>query len=1670
MLKKSIFFLLLSLTMAMFFAAGCSNEETTDDKTDTGGDTPGQLPPIREAEGAGMLSEGIGSNIIPTVIPSNAKFDTPEVQEFVELYLEAIRNMPMFGRSARAARSSVFHGNHGAVRIGFESGGNLDRDGYSYESITNEFFDFSNTDSLFLGGSVGYLNTLTKTTKTEQANGIIRFTGKFRGSIHFENITYNVKTKNRTRGNFYLLSGEARVNLPDSLIKAFCYMPTKEEIEVIVKDTTPDFRKVDSISAEIPTSVTLGDIVPLLASVLPWDATNRIITWTATGAKIDANRRIIFDQAGTARITATIANGTAQNRAYTQSWTVRVVSKDEFVGVERIRINIPSTVTVGTLIVPFEAILEPTVLPANATDQSIEWSAEGATIAPPRGIPVSISFNTLGTATLTATIAKGRLDGKDTIAFTQSWRIEVTPPNDTIPTFVPVEEIVIAGEIPDTVTRGTWVSFDELQPRVIPENATNKEIEWGSINATINASSDGKTILMFDSEGAAIITATIMNGLGTGRNYTQSWTVTVTARDTIPNDTTPTFIPVSDIQAIFPDSAEAGTNVALRAEVIPQNATNRAIVWTAVGATVTANSVMFDAAGTALITATVRNGLSNEQSPMGADGNRLNDFSRTWQVTVIKPDTTPTFIPVTNIREEFPLTMETNSSFTLAGTVIPENATNGKTIHWTVNGDVLSFNPNTNRGTWSNNPHTATITATILNGASPTENYVQSWTVQVVGDTIPNDTIPTFVPVDSIQLLQPLPTTTQIDGLSHPLAATVLPENATNQNIEWTATGATITVVPDTVASEIRRVAMVTFDQAGTATVTATIQSGASTTQNYTQSWTVLVTAKDTIPNDTIPKDTTTFIPVSDIQAFFPDSAEAGSSVALRAEVIPQNATNTTIVWTANNATIAANSVIFDAAGIAVITATVRNGLSNEQSPMGADGNRLSDFSRTWQVTVIKPDTTPTFVPVSDIQLQQPLPTTTKIDGMSHPLTATVLPSNATNQTIEWSATGATITAASESRVAMVTFDQAGTARVTATIRSGTSATQNFTQSWTVQVVGDTIPGDTTTFVPVREIDLLSFPSTVHNNVGFYLETRSINVLPANATNKIIEWSAVGATIVEEETGMQIHWGNPGTATITATIRNGKSSTEDYVQSWNVTVTQGGGGNDTIPTIIPVREISGNLELQGDRIDLTRMTVLPENATNKNITWTTNPGGAQIIMGANNEPAFIQLTSTMMALGMSITVTATIPSGLSPTMPYTQNWTITVPGGTDPTFVPVQRIEGFDFPQQIVVGSNAMARVTQAKIVPENATNQQVTINVSGAMYEQLSGMVTFNQVGTATITATIQNGTAVGTNFVETWTVQVTQGGGGNDTTSNFVPVVIIEAPTIQLQVNVGGVAYLTGNLGRIVVRPENATNQNITWNVSGANYQATSGMVMFNQAGTATITATIVNGRSPTENYTQTWQVLVTQPTFIPVQRIEGFDFPQQIVVGGNAMARNTQAKVVPENATNQQVTINVSGAMYEQLSGMITFNQVGTATITATIQNGTAVGTNFVETWTVQVTQGGGGTDPVFVPVQNILVTAFESPTGGPVPPQRPGSQLWITFSMVHVTPMNATNQDVMFRIVSGNAKVWEGSVPGQSMIDFFAPAGNVIVEAYVENGTRNEWGDLIEFTKTFVVEVR
>lgn len=332
--------------------------------------------------------------------------------------------------------------------------------------------------------------------------------------------------------------------------------------------------------------------------------------------------------------------------------------------------------------------------------------------------------------------------------------------------------------------------------------------------------------------------------------------------------------------------------------------------------------------------------------------------------------------------------------------------------------------------------------------------------------------------------------------------------------------------------------------------------------------------------------------------------------------------------------------------------------------------------------------------PVSGVVVS---PKTASINvGSTQQLTATISPDDATNKNVTWSSATPDIATVNPTSGLVTSVDN-GTTTITVTTDDGAKTAES--------VIDVTIP--------VTGINMTPLTATL-TSVGA-TQQLTASVIPDNARRKDISYttSAEGVATVSP-TGLITAVAN-GTANITATTSDG-----GFSKVCVVTV------NIPVPVAsVSVSPTSAKLTSVGATQQLTP-TVLPDNATNKAVTYSTSADGVAtvstsgLITAVANGTADITVTTADGAKTAKCAVTVEIP-------------------------VPVTAIDVTPKDQTLTT-LNATKQMAAA-ITPSNATNKKVIWSSSApeiAKVDANTGIVTALTNGTANIIATAADGSDV--------------------------------------------------------------------------------------------------------------------------------------------------------------------------------------------------------------------------------------------------------------------------------------------------------------------------------------
>lgn len=286
---------------------------------------------------------------------------------------------------------------------------------------------------------------------------------------------------------------------------------------------------------------------------------------------------------------------------------------------------------------------------------------------------------------------------------------------------------------------------EELMATVMPENATDKGIEWKSSDESVATVSQNGLVTALK-EGPAIITVITNDG-----GFTATCAVTVNKK----------VIPVSEVELNKIElTLDEGKEEKLVVTVKPDDATDKSVVWESSNETVVTveqdGLVKAVREGDAMITVTAKNGVS-----------------ASCLVGVSKKD-----IPVTGIKLNY-ISMELNvgTGGKLTATVEPENAT-VQDVEWKSSDPaVVAVH---NGYVTAKKEGQATITVTTVDGGFTASCEVKVKTIPVTG-----------IVLEQSSLLLPV-------GNTYALTAHVQPSNATDQNIKWISINEGVATVDQT--------------------------------------------------------------------------------------------------------------------------------------------------------------------------------------------------------------------------------------------------------------------------------------------------------------------------------------------------------------------------------------------------------------------------------------------------------------------------------------------------------------------------------------------------------------------------------------------------------------------------------------------------------------------------------------------------------------------------------------------------------------------------------------------------------------------------------------------------------------------------------------------------------
>jgi endo-1,4-beta-xylanase len=410
--------------------------------------------------------------------------------------------------------------------------------------------------------------------------------------------------------------------------------------------------------------------------------------------------------------------------------------------------------------------------------------------------------------------------------------------------------------------------------------------------------------------------------------------------------------------------------------------------------------------------------------------------------------------------------------------------------------------------------------------------------------------------------------------------------------------------------------------------------------------------------------------------------------------------------------------------------------------------------------------------------------------------------------------------------------------------------------------------------------------------------------------------------------------------TLTATIARGSSPDTDYTKEFEIIISPAG-------AFVPVANITGvpTGGTTGTPVDLSAAAVMPDNAANTAIVWTVKDAGTTGL----NSAGIVNGVFTPAGAGI-LTLTATIARGSSPDRDYTKEFEIII--SPPDAFVPVANITGV--PSTATAGSPAS--LSGAVVAPNTATHKNISwvvkdaggTGVTNAMVAAGSSF-TPGAAGTLILTARIASGQEEGVPYTQDFAIEIEPA---------FIPVSDIEG----IPATRNAVAGLQTDLSPgISVVPADATNTSIVWMVNDpgdtglTTADVADGVFTPTKAGTAILTASILNGTAQGANFEKNITITIIKPVTEIAGVPAGGTSGQELSLAG--------AAVLPDDATNRNIlwSVKSSGTTGVAVIAGNSFTppHAGILVLTATIADGSAIGTAFVRDYTITINESGAVT---------------------------------------------------------------------------------------------------------------
>ena len=653
------------------------------------------------------------------------------------------------------------------------------------------------------------------------------------------------------------------------------------------------------------------------ADILCWNNDGEYYTSTWDDGGEDREHANIHPDNLEGGYTAHIGNVGALRLGKAMWWMLaRIAGWDGNIPVSQIQLSAENDLT--ELITGGELQFTASILPENASNQEVDWSI----------------INGTGTASISSQgLLHGGLPGSvAVVALAQdgSWVGDTLDLTVTEP-LVPVTNITIT-------TEGDFFEIDnetflQCVSSILPVDASNPAVVWSVISGSGSASVSSSGLLSVLSEGTVEVVATAEDGSG----------VSDTIQLTMLSSVLVTDIETSSSGGVT--QLLVGEELQMSASVLPEDATNPAVVWSVIDRT---GSASVSSAG---LVSALGEGIVDLVAT-AADGSGTSDI---FPLTIYSATVLVSGLSVVSAGDVTELISGADLQFSVI--VEPETASD-KEVAWSVvNGSGTATI--TNDGLLSaGNPGSVLVVAAAKDGSGVSDSYqliILPPLISVTGITIES--------AGGISMLE--------SGQALQFSAIVLPETASNKELDWSISNGSG-------SASISKQGLLSAGNPGTVTVVAAAIDGSGISDNF------LITI-------TAPAVSVSSIVVSSAGNIA--ELESGSTLQFSASVLPETASNKEVVWSASNGT-----------GTASIS---EQGLLTAGSPgtvwVVATAMDGSGVTGSFELSIPTPG-----IAVSSITISSSGNVSQLEEGEVLQLTATVIPSDADNPSVFWHVTRTT--------------------------------------------------------------------------------------------------------------------------------------------------------------------------------------------------------------------------------------------------------------------------------------------------------------------------------------------------------------------------------------------------------------------------------------------------------------------------------------------------------------------------------------------------------------------------------------------------------------------------------------------------------------------------------------